>query len=493
MPTMKTNFTSILKITLLSLLFSSQVLGWGNDVIISQQAPLSQHSIAAKQNGILYAGVPTALLILQNTTLFYTSADDGATWTLHPVTAPQTVGNIVRTKMVVTSLDSLICVIQQDNTLYFVNVESGVTGQFTTTGVQDFDVAAGTGNFIYTYVQEPNLNTIKRYGTGDGGLSWTGNTATVTSQGSRPRISMSGTRLILNYYGPVLPDTVSSVIRAAFYNETAAGTLAAGTFQDIVVNTGVKKKQFQTILNNGIAWFVFTEGDAQQVIKCRVSTDDGATYQPEFTISGDANVNAYWFGAAPVTYSGTFGVTLTWLADSIAPSSSFDKMYFATATNSLPGVFVIPAAPLDTYNDYMVLPPNYNSFPILVNYNIGLNVKSGVSWVGEIIAAPSLFYDRLDSTTGLSQTIDDKTALNIYPSPASEFIVLSGNKSFTANSEIEIHSMEGKLVLQVPVHFTTQQNISIQQIDISALPSGNYILKVRTGEGTTTGRFSVVK
>ena len=129
----KTYFTYFL--SLVFTLFLTDVYGWGTDVIVSQAPPASQHSIGAKQNGVLFAGVPVALLTGQHSTLFYTSTDNGATWSLVSVTAPSSVNPVVKTKMVSTTADNVLCFIQQDNVIYIVNVESGAQGQFNLIGV----------------------------------------------------------------------------------------------------------------------------------------------------------------------------------------------------------------------------------------------------------------------------------------------------------------------------------------------------------------------
>jgi hypothetical protein len=491
---MKTKYYLLSLFAFIMVLNTGKLFGWGADVIVSQAAPFSQHSISAKQNGVLFAGVPVALVTGQHSVAIYTSTDNGVTWTLAPVTAPASINPVIKTKMITTTFDNVFCYILQDNVIYVLNVESGVTGQFNTTGAQEFDVASGSGNFAYLFVQEPGLNTIKRYGTNDGGQTWTGNTATVTSNGSRPRVHMFGARLILNYYGPVLSDTVSSVIRAAFYNETAAGTITPGTFSDVATNNTIKKKLFQSVMNNGLIWFFFTEGDAQQVLKCRVSTDNGATYQPEFIVSGDAQVNAHWFSAAPMNNSGTFGAALTFLADSIAPSgTSLDQMKYATAMSGTPASFVIPASPLDTYNDTTVSAGSTNTIPVLINYTYGMPGESGILWVGENAVGQVLYFDRFTATTGIRNEINENIALQIYPSPATDLIQVAVSIDDIELSEIEVYSIGNKLVLHKQLSksgFETNQPFTL---DISALASGTYLLKAITSRGAAVKQFVILK
>lgn len=293
-----------LLLSLFTILSNSQsTFAWGTDQVITY-AGTAPHSLAAKQSGVLYAAVPTMILTGQHEVHFFSSADNGDTWLPLPGINPPYSGlaPVIKTKMVVTSLDSIICLVLQNDSIYLVNVESGVKGILSQSKAQEFDAAAGAGNFIYLFVQEVTGNNIRRYGTGDGGITWTGNTALVTGSGYRPRVTMSGTKLILNYYGPVLADTVSSIIRAADYNETTPGNISPGTFSNVVTNVAVKKKQFQSVIHNGTVWLFFTEGDVQEVMKCMVSLNNGTAYQPEQILAGNAQINARWFGAAPYTF-----------------------------------------------------------------------------------------------------------------------------------------------------------------------------------------------
>lgn len=491
---MKKNYTLLFIVFLLNVSFTGSVMSWGTDKIVSPSA-IAQHSIGAKQNGVLHAAIPVASLTGFMEVAFYISADNGETWTQntnasHPNPSMAPVG---RTKIIITSLDSVICLILQNNTIHLVNLESGVTGQFTQTGAQEFDAAAGSGNYIYLYVQEPSSNNIRRYGTNTGGLTWTGNTALVTGTGFRPRVTMWGTRLILNYYGPVAPDTVSSVIRAAFYNETAAGTLQAGTFIDVATNNTVKKKEFQSVINNNIVWFFFTEGDVQEVVKCRVSTDNGASYQPEFIIGGNAQVSASWFAAAPNPDPfGTFGVSLTFLTDSLnSPANTFDKMIYATASGTNPSTFNIPPVPFNTYNDTAVVNTTTPVlYPALVNYAFNTVPETGVAWLGANGVLPlTVYFDRYTSTVGLNESVKQST-ISLFPSPASNFINLILPTDFIVK-EIVIYSSSGQQVYKRSFHEESHPKEQDHQIDVRSMRTGIYHISARGLQKNVSGKFSI--
>jgi hypothetical protein len=485
---MKKTFTTGFLAFITTLIIHTSALAWGTDVLITPGAPSAQHGIAAKQNGVLYASFPFQSFTGTYTVLFYTSADNGITWTLLPVPAPSSFNPVIKTKMIVTSLDSILCFVQMDNSLYIVNVESGINGQFTQSGVQEFDAAAGTGNFCYVFIQEPGINTIRRYGTGDGGLTWTGNTALVTTTGYRPRVYMSAGRLILNYYGPVLSDTVSSVIRAAFYNEGSPGTITPGTFQDVNTNTSVKKKQFETIINNGTVWFFYTEGDLMQLLKCRVSTDNGVTYQPEFIIGGNTQVNSYKFSAAPYFSAGPNGVSVTWLSDSTAVPGSTPIFLYAVTSNISPMVFGIPAAPMDTYNDSVITTNNLT--PSLINYNFSLNAEAGVAWIGESLSGSSLLFDRFSATSTAIMSHPDQNKFSIYPNPADNKIRLVLPFSVSAVNLIEILAVDGK---QVHSGMASEMLNSSGELSVEMFPAGIYMIKLHTSTEIYHQKLMIVR
>ncbi len=67
-----------------------------------------------------------------------------------------------------------------------------------------------------------------------------------------------------------------------------------------------------------------------------------------------------------------------------------------------------------------------------------------------------------------------ETSINIYPSPASNFITISENKTFGEIKSVEFYNSFGQLVL-----LTTQLN----NIDIAELQNGLYFIKVTNSKG----------
>jgi hypothetical protein len=83
-----------------------------------------------------------------------------------------------------------------------------------------------------------------------------------------------------------------------------------------------------------------------------------------------------------------------------------------------------------------------------------------------------------------SERNDNKTV--IYPNPANDFVWVKNLNNETIDN-IEVLSIEGKLIKSVPV------NTTIHKIDIHDLNTGIYLLKINQKENSKIVRLSVVK
>ena len=71
-----------------------------------------------------------------------------------------------------------------------------------------------------------------------------------------------------------------------------------------------------------------------------------------------------------------------------------------------------------------------------------------------------------------------------YPNPASHMLNISGSNAMQRVSQIEILSLEGRLLMQQKTANTTAP-----QVDISALPQGMYLCKITNGNQQQTLKF----
>jgi len=90
------------------------------------------------------------------------------------------------------------------------------------------------------------------------------------------------------------------------------------------------------------------------------------------------------------------------------------------------------------------------------------------------------------STAGINEVSGNSQQIKIYPNPASTQISISLPEATSA--QIEIYDMLGNKVIEQKTNVTILANI-----DVSALSSGNYFLRVIDHNGQKTSRFSINK
>ena len=71
-----------------------------------------------------------------------------------------------------------------------------------------------------------------------------------------------------------------------------------------------------------------------------------------------------------------------------------------------------------------------------------------------------------------------------YPNPASHILNIAGSNTLQLVSQIQILSLEGRLLMQ-----QKPANESAPQVDISALPQGMYLCKITNGNQQQTLKF----
>jgi hypothetical protein len=296
----------------------------------------------------------------------------------------------------------------------------------------------------------------------------------------------------MSYYGPILADTVSSTIKTAPYTEYSPGNLSPGTFQDLIPAAGVKRRQCKSVIDSGTVWFFYSEGDANQVIKCRTSLDNGVTYQPAFTIAGDGAVNAHWFDAEFRPFNPA-GVTLTFLADSISPvGNSFDKMVLFEANTTAPNVFTAMPLVNNGYNDTSVTSPSANVHPILVHYLYGGTSENiGISWKGNSPQGSQFYFDALSFAVGINELNEPGYSVSAFPSPATDILNVQIKGLTTQSISLEIISADGRVMLSQSHGRDRSSSDQIIPVNISSIASGNYFIRVISGKKEQYHRFVV--
>jgi hypothetical protein len=364
---------------------------WFNDYVVLNNEPIGMFSGVQTSNGTIYVAVNDTLATSNLGLIIVTSANNGESWSLFPqgITARTHYNKI---KMLRGNSDSVYVAFQLGENIYFWNIISGNFNQFPYTGYRDFDVVISSSNSLYIFLDSLASNHLPRYASLTGGTTWPIR-ALVSSSAAHPKTYMSGTgdTLVLNYYGPVLADTATSIIRSALYRESVPGTLLSSNFQDVTV-AGVRKEEFSSAANNGEVWFVYTEGEpGSRNISARKSINNGVSYEPAITVAGNPNRDEFLFDIVHYNEtSGPGGFNLIFYSDSVVAgpgTNETDILYHSKASYGSSG-FGSPEQISENPPEYS--PDNY--VPRLVSLPFSGN-DLGALWVGDDGSSKKLFWD----------------------------------------------------------------------------------------------------
>lgn len=89
-----------------------------------------------------------------------------------------------------------------------------------------------------------------------------------------------------------------------------------------------------------------------------------------------------------------------------------------------------------------------------------------------------------DSNLGITNPALANNKFYAYPNPASHILNISSSNAMQLVSQIQILSLEGRLLMQ-----QKPANESAPQVDISALPQGMYLCKITNGKQQQTLKF----
>lgn len=372
---------------------TTKQIDWGIDNVLLNNEPIGGFSGVQKSNGTLYVAVNDTLVTSNLGLIIFTSTDAGDTWTLFGQGINYR-GYYEKIKMIRSGLDSIYCTFQIGTGIYTWNPLSGNFAQFFVGNYRTYDmVASSTGN-LYIFADSLPNNSIVRYGSSTGGKNWI-TRGLVTSAGAMPKVIMSGTgdTLTLNYYGPVLADTATSIVRAARYRETGPGTLASIAFIDVVTGTDYKK-EFKTVMNKSECWLFYTLGpDGSRDIWARKSINNGLTYDSPILIAGNPNTDEYAFDATFYDGFGSSGFDLVYYSDSAQVgqgTNATDIIYFKSVTYG--------SSTFSTAQRVSENPPEYSPFystSILAMPYSGADVAA--LWVGDASGSKKLFWDKLSA------------------------------------------------------------------------------------------------
>jgi len=360
---------------------------WVPDNVVLNYKPIGMMSGIQTSNGDIYIAINDTLSTTNLGLVVRKSTDAGVTWTTLSGVNSRT--KFEKLKLIKSSLDSVYCFFQEGFSVYSWNINGSILNPVMVAGgYRSFDVEITSTNSMYVVLDSLPSNNLVRYASLDYGYSWI-NRGSISSAAALPFLSksVSGDTLFLNYMGPILADTATSVIRVVRYRETAPGVVASATFQDIAIST-LPKYEYKTVAGNGVAWFVYTKVDGSSQLWARQSTDGGFTYGTEFRVNPDETVNQYGFDLKAKFPAGN-GFSFVYHADStqVGPSTSVtDKIQFGSTLQTGSSF-----QPFEQINQVPAFFSANNCKPIIVElpfYN-----SSGVAFEAETGTGNKVYWD----------------------------------------------------------------------------------------------------
>jgi len=392
---------SEIEVQVLPAIPTSHQIDWGIDNLLLNNEPAGGFSGVQKSDGTLYVAVNDTISTANLGLVVFVSTNGGDTWTMHP-SGINIRSFYQKVKMFRSGLDSIYCSFQIGSQIFTWNPLSGNFGQFWNGNYRDFDVTASSTGNLYLFADSLPTNSIVRYGSTNGGRSWFSR-GLVTSAGAHPKIFMSGSgdTLSLNYYGPVLADTATSIIRAARYRESGPGTMAVvGSFTNIASEVE-HKREFKTIRNNGEVWFIYTLGaDGSRNIMARQSIDNGINFSTAVPIAGNPNTDEYGFDGNYFTLAGSGGFDVIYFSDSAATANSGganDFLYSITVDHGS-STFSQPQIISENPPSYS---PKYSPTMFPMHFSLA---DIGALWVGDQGGNLKLFWDKLSAVIPVELT-----------------------------------------------------------------------------------------
>ena len=212
------------------------------------------------------------------------------------------------------------------------------------------------------------------------------------------------------------------------------------------------------------------------MLKCKLSTDNGATFGTEFIVAGTATMQVGKFDAKHYSNTVSTGVQVAYYGDSIqvgAPDPNTERILFISADISNPQVFSSPQQVSDHTVD-----ASLDAFEItLISYFYSFSGVAGVLWVED--AGSGLYYDASSSVVnGINDLHNQSFSLNVYPNPATQFITVDLQKNISGSTIVELTDVSGKLLFKTNEGVLATGNHTLT-IDVSEFSQGIYYLRIQ--------------
>lgn len=146
---------------------------------------------------------------------------------------------------------------------------------------------------------------------------------------------------------------------------------------------------------------------------------------------------------------------------------------------------VTPEYPNGIYCYFTTVDTNWNSaYPYAVGPTFyGVKTAAKVTSISEPVTTYT------PTATSVLNSLSNKISVNIYPSPASEFIAIQLNDLAKSNVQVEMYDMLGKQIQSSIIY----QGSTIAYFDVRTVYDGQYLIKVISDNEVLTKTVTVLK
>jgi hypothetical protein len=217
--------------------------------------------------------------------------------------------------------------------------------------------------------------------------------------------------------------------------------------------------------SSGVCQWVRHGGNIIDDIGYDIATDFGGSSYFTGYVSGNSN-----FGTTILT-----GVLAN---DAVVGKYANDGTLRWIARIGAPNIDRGKAIVLDA-NGFCIVAGDYSDAVMIGNTS--LSAGSGVT---------GIYMARMGGgTVGINENLE--TGISVYPNPAHDFITVDLSAVTDLAFTVEVITVDGKVLkMEQPVQ---NENLKAFNIDLTAISSGNYFLKISTSKGDITKSFNVSK
>jgi hypothetical protein len=252
-------------------------------------------------------------------------------------------------------------------------------------------------------------------------------------------------------------------------------------------DTTYKRRHHQVGRAGNVVWF-FTARDplfsTGTHIRCRVSTDIGATWGSAFTVAPHKNVDQYWFDVSP--YSN--GLDFIYFVDSTLTSA--DQLMYGRFEKTSPTTL----SGLRHVSTYPPVPSSRDYNPSLVSYD---PEDVGALWVGLDGATRRVYYDHqsfsaLDVESPSDALPQEFELMQNYPNPFNPTTTIALSIPKASNVALRILDMLGREVATLLNETKAAGRYSITW-DGSSCASGVYFYRLQAEGLSLTHKMLLVR